>query len=357
MRGTARHSGTTTRAAIAAGVLLGAAGVAVGNPALAEQLRKSPVSDMAAGATTVADQLAIRRFGVAPGQQPAGRTYTAVGVVPDQRPWWHHRGRDGYYGYNPSWRHGDQGRFDPDDPRLPDGFDLDQYDDRKPHNFGRGNGFRIGIRTGFRTGYSSGFGWGTGAWDPYWGDPYWNNRYWWDFPYGVDGRLVQPGSSLTMPAPTQTQTQQPAPEPETELEAGRRLLWQGVYEASVERYRRHLAENPEDFEVMAELAVALAGANRFDDATAMVRMAYDKDPGLAGHSVSERVSLDSRALRKLVVKAVRSAHDRDSASGWLLVTVLMQAEDRDSVGLRILERATDRGLEPRIADSLRAELR
>lgn len=342
------------------GVTLLLTGGVSANPALAEQLRKSSISDRAAGATTVADQLAIRRFGVSPGQQPQGRTYTAVGVVPNQVPWWY--GHDPYHGY----RHqgGQNGNYglDSDNPRLRDGFDPDHYDDPKPHNFA-GNGFRIGFRSGYRSGFNSGFGqsFGFGGfYDPYWSGRAWNNRFYWEpFPYGVDGRLVQTGSMLSMPAPSQSMSQMPPPEPEpeTEIEAGRRLLAEGVYGASVERYRRHLADNPDDFEVMAELAVALAGANRFDDATAMVRMAYERDTALAGRSVDQRVSFDSKELRKIVVKAVRSAHDRDSASGWLLVAVLMQAEGRDPVGLRMLGRATDRGLEPRIADSLRAELR
>jgi hypothetical protein len=379
--------------------LIAATGAAVANPALGEQLRKSPVSDMAARATTVADQLAIRRFG--PGAVNNGpATYNGVGfVLPRNRwgGWYPHPYADQGWGWNNSgWQHsgwqgdwshqhyssdpnGGNGSFPGDgDPRMRRNFDPDHYDDPKPHDhrfdrFGGGSGFRIGFNTGFSTGYSTGIA--TGGWngvgtvwgDPFGFDPYWGNgwagwrwnRPWWldPFPYGVDGRLVQPGSTLQMPAPTNAAQSSPSAPPETDIDAARRLVSNEVYEAAVERYRMHLAENPDDFEVMAELSLALAGAGRFDDATAMARLAYERDPTLANRPLDERVAIDSRELRKIVVRAVRSAHDRDSASGWLLVTVLMQAENRDPVGLRMLDRAADRGLDAGVVDALRVALR
>ncbi len=332
------------------------AGTAAGNPALAENLRKSPVAEMAAGATTVADQLAIRRFGNQFGNQPpAGQTYQGTGFVLPRYGYGNHGGHHpgGYYGH-------DYPGFDPDDDRLPDNFDLDHYDDRKPwkhdHNGSRrGSGVRV-YGSGFNTVYynNSGFGYPNyRGWNDWWWDPY---------PYGIDGRLVsgiQPGSQLRMPGPSSAagSVQAPPPEPETDLDAGRRLLSGSAFGTAIERYRAHLAENPDAFEVMAELVVALAGDGRLDDAAALARLAYERDPGLATKAVNERVSLDRRELRKAVVRAVRHAHDRESASAWLLVTLLMQAEDRDSVGLDMLQRSVDRGLPSGIADPLKAALR
>lgn len=349
-------------AGMAVCALLFGVNLASGNPALAENLRKSPVATMAAGATTVADQLAIRRFGVQP---PAPTGFVSNGYVIPR----------GYYGH--SGHHGGSFGYqypgvDMNDDRLPDNFDLDQYDDEKPfehrddigrRGYGHSGAGGIGSRRFLGNGFSySNNGFGNVYWthDPYYGV---NGGYWWQqFPYGVDGRVaggVQPGSQLRMPAPNSAAGGQPAPvgEPETDLQAARRLLRSSSFGASVELYRSHLAENPEAFEVMAELVVALAGDGRLDDAAALARLAYDKDPTLATKRISDRASPGSRDLRKTVVRAVRFAHDRESASAWLLVTLLMQAEDRDPVGLEMLQRAVDRGLPSGISDPLRAALR
>jgi hypothetical protein len=345
--------------------------VATGNPALAENLRKSPVAEMAAGATTVADQLAIRRFGNQFGNQPpTGQTYQGTGFVLPRRGVGFHNGyfHRGYGDYS-------GGRYpgvDYNDDRLRDNFDLDHYDDKKPYGgredigrWGYGHYGYGGELYPFRNRPSVRVI-GTGFNTVFYGyNPFFRgvNRWWWDpYPYGIDGRLVngiQPGSQLRMPgaytAPGGAPL--PEPEPETDIESARRLLSQSDFAEAVEKYRAHLAENADDFDAMAELVVALAGDNRLDDAAALARMTYDRDPGLASRAVDGRVSLDSRDLRRTLVRAVRFAHDRESASAWLLVTLLMQAEDRDSVGLTMLERAVDRGLPSGISDPLKAAMR
>lgn len=318
---------------IAAGVLAVSCGSAWAGPAMAEQMRKSPLSDLAAGATTVADRLAERNG-----------TGTPIGP--------------GHNGSNPGILQGmqpDQSGFDfdIDDPRMRHGWDPAHYDDDKPHT----HDYRYPSRryyNGYNRGYNSGY-------NGYYYNPWSNDRYYWDpYPYGVDGRLVngvQPGSQLSMPAPTTAAQPAPPPEPETDLEAARRLTVSDAFDQAVDRYRVYLEESPEDFAVMAELAVALAGANRLDDAAAMVRLAYGKDPTLASRPINRRLAVPSKELRKIVVRAVRFAHDRDSASAWLLVAVLMQAEDRDPVGLRMIERASARGLSSDISDAMTASLR
>ena len=212
--------------------LLGA-GLASANPALAENLRKSPVAEMAAGATTVADQLAIRRFGNQFGnQQPVTRTYQGTGFVLPRRGGGY---QNGYFHNGYGYHGGQYPGVDVNDGRLKDNFDLDQYDDQKPYSgrqdigrWGYGHyGFGGELRpfqnrprirvtgTGFNTVFY--------GYNPFFGGV---NRWWWDpFPYGIDGRLVngiQPGSQLQMPgaytAPGGALLPEPEPETENEIE-------------------------------------------------------------------------------------------------------------------------------------------
>jgi tetratricopeptide (TPR) repeat protein len=186
-------------------------------------------------------------------------------------------------------------------------------------------------------------------WDP-WDDPY---------PYGIDGRLVvrgvQPGSGLSMPAASPPAP--PPPPPLTTLERARLAFARGDHDGAVDAYRAHLAEEPDDFEAAVEMGAALIDAGRVDDGVSVIALAYRTDPGLAYGSVSDRVSVDPRRWRALVVRAVRQAHRRDSASGWLAVAVLMQAEGRKDVALRMVERAEQHGLEGSVASQLAAVLR
>ncbi|MBZ0173404.1 MAG: hypothetical protein K8E66_13555, partial [Phycisphaerales bacterium] len=149
----------------------------------------------------------------------------------------------------------------------------------------------------------------------------------------------------------------PPPEPPTALERARHGFASGDEEEAIKNYRAHLGENADDFGVAAELAAALIAVGRIDDGVAMIRLAYGSDPGLASRPISERVSLGSRAWRDLVIRSVKHAHKRDTGSSWLAVSVLMQAEGREKVGLRMLERAEDRGLDPTLVSPLAAEMR
>lgn len=318
-------------------VLVGGSSLAIANPALSEQLRKSSMSDQLRRATTVADRLAeINGVGSQP-NPPHGGQFQGNGAA----------------GPNTSGFD-----FHSNDPRMRRGWDPSHYDE-KPYDhahfrgYVRSGGYSYGGYYPGYSGYTLGYGYGY-AYDP-WVN---NQRYWSGYPYGVDGRLVngvQPGSQLRMPAPATVDA--PAPEPEPDIQAARRLISSAGFDEAIDRYRAYLAENRDDFSVMAELAVALAGANRFDDAAAMVRMAYSKDPTLSTRPIDARVVVPSHDLRKIVVRTVKFAHKRESASAWLLVAVLMQAEDRDPVGLRMIERAVAQGLPSDIGDAMLASLR
>ena len=202
-------------------------------------------------------------------------------------------------------------------------------------------------------------------------DDYWGYRRYDQYPYGIDGRVVRGGvSNVTYAAAqrvsqqagsAQPAPQQAAPEPLSALDRARIALSSGEHSDSVVRYRAYLAEQrelgSEDFAVAVELAVALLAEGRHDDAVAMFRLAYSSDPGLAATPVNLRVGLSDARWRELVVSAVRHANRRGSPASWLAVGVLMQAEGRPDVALRMIDRASGLGLDDQIATPLAAALR
>lgn len=213
--------------------------------------------------------------------------------------------------------------------------------------------------------YGNGYGY-----SPY-VDDYWGYRRYEPYPYGIDGRVVRGGvSNVTYAAAqrvsqqagsAQPAPQQAAPAPLTDLDRARLALSVGEHAESIARYRAYLAEQQEagseDFAVAAELAVALLAEGRRDDAVAMFRLAYASDPGLAAVPVSLRVGLSDSRWRELVLSAVRHANRRGSPASWLAVGVLMQAEGRADVALRMIDRARGLGLDDQIATPLAAVLR
>jgi len=195
-------------------------------------------------------------------------------------------------------------------------------------------------------------------------DPYYG------YPYGIDNRVVygvQPGSRLAFPsgqtnanqnaAAGQGTQSQPAPAPLTPVQEARVDLEAERYDEAITRYRALLAEDDADFRVAAELGVALIGAGRFDDAVSMMRLAYSSDPGLAVEPLSLRLDLPDKTWRELVVRSVRHGHKRGTPAAWLTVAVLMQAQGRPEVAMRMLDRARDLGLDDEILTPLAAVLR
>jgi hypothetical protein len=80
-------------------------------------------------------------------------------------------------------------------------------------------------------------------------------------------------------------------------------------------------------------------------------------PGLASEAMDTGLWGDSPLrLRRSVTDAVRYAHDIQSGNAWLMVAVLMQAEGRDQVALKMLERAEAAGLSSAVGDRLRTRL-
>jgi tetratricopeptide (TPR) repeat protein len=152
------------------------------------------------------------------------------------------------------------------------------------------------------------------------------------------------------------QAAQPPREP-TPLEKADALLLYGEPKASAEAYRKYLEDAPDDASAMRSLAIAMLQLRRFDEAVAVMAMAYDKQPRLARTPIDPAFFGDAAGLRKSLNSAVNYANRVNSGSAWLLVAALMQAEGRDDVALRMAERARAAGLAEPVATQLADVLR
>lgn len=217
-------------------------------------------------------------------------------------------------------------------------------------NFRRGSAVRsrtvgtTGTGIGFG-GDGHGIGFHTGwAWDWTY-DPIYNTG---NYTGPIDGQL-SPGYQ----PPIET----PEPVVLTLVERAEVELGFGDAERAVELYRKHLEQAPGDMASVRALGVALLKADRYEDAAATVHLAYATDPMLARNALGSWVGGDSAlGMRKLRSDAARHANRVDTASSWLMVVVLMQAEGMKDQALKLLDRAEDHGLETDVVSALRAEL-
>jgi len=148
-----------------------------------------------------------------------------------------------------------------------------------------------------------------------------------------------------------------APVPMTALEVARLEMSIGNPSAAIDAYRSHLSDSPNDWSAVRELGIAKIRAGDRGDGVALIGYSYTMDPGLAHEAVSRGVFEDSeRVLRDAVVDVVGWGHRNPSASAWLAVAVLMQAEGRDEPALRMIERADEYGLERGIESEMRSAL-
>lgn len=202
-------------------------------------------------------------------------------------------------------------------------------------------------------------GWGWTGW--YW--PYGYAYNYWDYenPYvlGTGGVYADPYVSTgNVPQP-----QQPAPPPPvlTTLEKAQGSLQQGDAKAAVRHFREHLNAKPDDTSAMRLLAVAYLDDKQFAQAAAMMAMAYEKEPTLARTPMDREVlsrsgQSDADGLRQRVLSAVPYANRVDTASAWVLVATLMQAEGREDVARANIAKAKAKGLSLRVSGEFDAAL-
>lgn len=170
-------------------------------------------------------------------------------------------------------------------------------------------------------------------------------------PYVLTG--VNPAAVYAAAYNAQMQTAQQPPQREpTELEKADAMLMYGESKAAAQAYRKYLEAVPDDAAAMRSLAIALLGQRRFDEAVAVMAMAYDKQPRLARTPIDAALFGDAASLRRQLNSAVTYANRVNSGSAWLLVAALMQAEGREDVAARIAARAREAGLSEPIATEL-----
>ncbi|MCA9300417.1 MAG: hypothetical protein KDA28_15205, partial [Phycisphaerales bacterium] len=176
--------------------------------------------------------------------------------------------------------------------------------------------------------------------------------------YAIQGYYTpDPSLVASAPAPAPSESEAAAPPP-TPLEVGAAAMQAGELEVAIDAYKEHLRDQPEDAWAMRQLGICLMESDRIEDGIAVVRHAYRTDPMLAEQPVARmHFALDTQRLRALVNRSVRYAHRTGSASAWLGVTALMQAEGRRDVARRMLDRAEEAGLETEIATRFAAALR
>lgn len=188
-----------------------------------------------------------------------------------------------------------------------------------------------------------GWGWGYG-WSHGWG--------WWVIPDSYRGPVDGPSDRRLV-----GDDPQPPAEPPTPIESARWLMADGDAAGALGWYRAVLDESPDDARVMREYASALLEAGRPLDAVAVMGYAYDRVPALSGEPMDVGLWGGSvLRLRASVVDAVKFGHRSPSGNAWLLVAVLMQAEGRDAVALRMVDRAEDEGLGASVSDRMRLVL-
>jgi hypothetical protein len=205
------------------------------------------------------------------------------------------------------------------------------------------------------------------SWDPYYGGYVYGygNPYYppptYGYPYGpysgYQGYNTQAvGPEQAMP---QMQPQQPAvqPTPLTDVDIAKYELRNAQAESAVKNLRNYLKTRVDDAQAMRMLAVALLETKHFDDAAAMFRQVYRTDPGLASEPIDALdLGIDESDLRRMVNSSVTYAHRVNSASSWLTVAALMQAEGRKAQAKDMLGRAEKLGLEAIIAAPMKSAL-
>ncbi|MBX3387893.1 MAG: tetratricopeptide repeat protein [Phycisphaeraceae bacterium] len=206
--------------------------------------------------------------------------------------------------------------------------------------------------------------WGWNGWVVWNG---WNYAVYWNG-YPIPPYVPGPFGGLTylydpnlLPGATQRAIAEqamaaPAPAPSA-YDYGVAAFRDGQSDAAVKYLAEAVRKDKEDTGAMRVLALALLDTRQPDDAAAMMRRAYSLDPTLSNRDLDiNALGLNAARRSSLINRSVEYANRIGSASSWLMVTVLMQADGRYELARRMLKRAADAGLEPDIANAMDAAL-
>lgn len=184
-------------------------------------------------------------------------------------------------------------------------------------------------------------------------------------PAQADDELVREQYEAAMGLESRASAAQDAsaqPTPRTAVELAHEALRRGEVEAAVRMFEAHLKESPDDWASARLLGVALIEAGRPSDGATLMRFAYVQRPALAGEPIemgfwpSEPRRAVNRRFREVLREAVRHASRSNSASSWVAVTALLQAEGRNRPAAVNLAKAVGAGLEEPVAEAFRKAL-
>lgn len=193
--------------------------------------------------------------------------------------------------------------------------------------------------------------------------PIWGAAGYWNY-YDDDDDYYRNTLIEGVYTPPMVQQPQPAPQPMTETvrpsddqQLGEIYLLAGDSQAAANSFRSFLDKNPGDAHAMRALGLALLDMAQVKEAVALIGMAYATNPGLADEPVPQATFGGSPAnLRENLRRASIYANQSKSASAWLTVAVLMQAEGRGANARAMIQRARDAGLDPALATRLQSAL-
>ncbi|MGE3323577.1 MAG: hypothetical protein AB7K52_15115 [Phycisphaerales bacterium] len=131
----------------------------------------------------------------------------------------------------------------------------------------------------------------------------------------------------------------------SDVERGHLALERGDAGDAIGFYSTHLAAHDSDADAMRWLATALLLNSKPAEGVAMMIMAYQTDPALAGSPlIASRFGGDA-ALNARFVAAVGYANSTRGSSAYFTASVLAQALEKPLVARRLLEKARAAGLD------------
>ncbi len=188
----------------------------------------------------------------------------------------------------------------------------------------------------------------------YYGLPYYGSGYYNDPVYAIGYQ----SPFVTQPPPPPPPPPAAVTEPQSPFEVGIGHLWRGEFQDAIGVLHGVVADNDAQVEAQRLLALALIAEGRVADGVAMMRAAYDSDPALAREPIESTVlgRQAEKVLSGLVRKVSLHANRVDSASGWLTIAALMQAQGRPERAGMMLGRAIDAGLDRNQAEAFGVSL-
>jgi len=166
--------------------------------------------------------------------------------------------------------------------------------------------------------------------------------------YGYERPVI--GEPAPPPAPPE------AAAPMTAQEHAASLLRYGDARAAISAYQAILKQQPRDAESMRALGLALIDNGQTGDGIAVMGMAYRDDSTLAAYPVPREMFGKHSRLRGNLNRVSTYANREKSASAWLTLAALMQAEGRYGQALAMVDRAKAAGLEEQIVQEMTAAL-